>query len=187
MKPLIAAFICICGIVELFYLDRDRTVRTSKTLWLPIIYLCIIGTRPVSDWLSLRANGYGTDYVSSAGSPIDVAIFALLLAFALGVLIHRGRRTVPLLLPNWPILLYFLYCLFSVTWSTYPDIASKRWIKSIDDLAMVFVVVTDPRPAAAFKRLVSWVGFVLLPLSVLFIRYFPLIGRGYGVDGALDG
>jgi O-antigen ligase len=185
MKPLIATFICICGIVELFYLDRDRTVRTSKALWLPIIYLCIIGTRPVSDWLSLRANGYGTDLVESAGSPIDVAIFALLLALSLGVLIHRGRRTVSLLLPNWPILVYFLYCLFSVTWSSYPDIALKRWIKSIDDLAMVFIVVTDPRPAAAFKRLVSWVGFVLLPLSVLFIRYFPLIGRGYGVDGVL--
>jgi exopolysaccharide production protein ExoQ len=185
MKPLIAAFICICGIVELFYLDRDRTVRTSKALWLPIIYLSIIGSRPVSDWLSLRANGYGTDLVESAGSPIDVAIFALLLVVAFGVLIHRGRRTFSLLLPNWPILVYFLFCLFSVTWSSQPDIAFKRWIKSIDDVAIVFVVVTDPRPAAAFKRLVSWVGFVLLPLSVLFIRYFPLLGRGYGVDGAL--
>jgi len=78
-----------------------------------------------------------------------------------------------------------MYCLFSVTWSSQPDVAFKRWIKSIDDLAMVLVVVTDPRPAAAFKRLVSWVGFVLMPLSVLFIRYFPYLGRGYEVDGKL--
>ena len=185
MKSFIAAFICICGIVGLFYLYRDRTIRTSKALWLPMIYLWIIGTRPVSDWLNGTVFGFGTDYTASASSPIDVAVFALLLVFALGVLIHRGRRVFPLLLPNWPILVYFLFCLLSVTWSSQPDVAFKRWIKSIDDLAMVVVVVTDPRPAAAFKRLVSWVGFVLLPLSVLFIRYFPLLGRGYTIDGSL--
>jgi O-antigen ligase len=184
MIPLIATFICICGIAGLFYLDRDRTVRTSKALWLPIIYLWIIGSRPVSDWFGGGGGGV-TDLVQSAASPIDVAIYALLLAFALGVLIYRGRRTFPLLLPNWPILVYFLYCLFSVTWSSYPDVAFKRWIKSIDDLAMVLVIVTDPRPAAALKRVVSRVGFVLLPISLLFIRYFPLLGRKYAPNGML--
>ena len=184
MKPLIATVLCACGIAWLFYLDRDKTVRTSKALWLPIIYLWITGSRPVSDWLNGAAE-MGPEYVPTVGSPIDVAIFALLLVFALAVLIHRGRRTFALLLPNWPILVYFLYCLFSVTWSSQPDIAVKRWIKSIDDLAIVLVVVTDPRPAAALKRLVSWLGFVLMPLSVLFIRYFPVLGRGYGVDGTL--
>ena len=185
MPPLLAAIICACGIAGLYYLDGDKTVRTSKALWLPIVYLWIIGTRPVSDWLSGAVYGFGTDYTASAGSPIDVAIFALLLVSALGVLIRRGRRVFPLLLPNWPILVYFLFCLFSVTWSSQPEVALKRWIKSIDDLAMVLVVVTDPRPAAAFKRLISWVGFILLPLSVLLIRYFPLLGRGYAVDGSL--
>ena len=75
MGPFIAAFICTCGIAGLFYLDRDRTVRTSKALWLPTIYLWIIGSRPVSDWLSGGLAG-GGDSVQSAGSPIDVAIFA---------------------------------------------------------------------------------------------------------------
>lgn len=184
MGPFIAAFICTCGIAGLFYLDRDRTVRTSKALWLPTIYLWIIGSRPVSDWLSGGLAG-GGDSVQSAGSPIDVAIFALLLVSGLGVLVHRGHRVLTLLLPNWPILVYCLYCLFSVAWSVQPDIALKRWIKANNDLVMVLIIVTDPRPAAALRRLISRVGYILLPVSLLFIKYFPLLGRGYAPNGMM--
>jgi exopolysaccharide production protein ExoQ len=183
MNSFIAAFICICGIAGLFYLDRDRTVRTSKALWLPVIYLWIVGSRPISYWFGVTASN--SLIVQSDGSPIDAAIFALLLAAALVVLIQRQQRTFALLMPNWPILVYFLYCLVSAAWSYHPDIALKRWIKATDDLAMVLIVVTDPRPAAALRRLVSRVGYILLPFSLLFIKYFPLLGRGYAPNGML--
>jgi len=183
MNPFIAAFICICGIAGLFYLDRDRTVRTSKALWLPTIYLWIVGSRPISYWFGVTASN--SLIVQSDGSPIDAAIFALLLAAALVVLIQRRQRTFALLMPNWPIVVYFFYCLVSAAWSYHPDIAVKRWIKATDDLAMVLIVVTDPRPAAALRRLVSRVGYILLPFSLLFIKYFPLLGRGYAPNGML--
>jgi exopolysaccharide production protein ExoQ len=184
MNPYIAAFICTCGIVGLFYLDRDNKVRTSKALWLPIIYLAMIGSRPVSAWFGLTWADAAVS-TSAEGSPIDAAIFGVLLLAAVGVLISRWRRVSVLLFSNWIILIYFAYCFLSITWAYQPEIAFKRWIKATDDLAMVLIIVTDPRPVAALRRLVSRVGFVLLPTSVLLIKYFPLLGRQYSPDGML--
>src|SRR5260370_30903672 len=49
---------------------------------------------------------------------------------------------------------------------------------------MVLVILTDPDPVAALKRLFSRIGFVLLPLSILFIKYYPSIGRAFTVSGS---
>jgi len=182
MNPSIASLICACGIAGLFYLNRDDSVRTSKALWLPVVYLWIIGSRPFSFWLGVApSNGAN---VQLDGSPVDALFFGFLLAAAVVVLVRRGKRTRILLTANWPILLYFSYCLVSVAWSYHPDVAFKRWIKAIGDLAMVLIIVTDGQPVAALRRLFSRVGFILLPTSVLFIKYYGYLGRGYTPDGA---
>src|SRR5690349_18021761 len=131
MNPSLASLICASGIAGLFYLDRDSSVRTSKALWLPVVYLWIIGSRPISDWLGVTPAD-GTN-VQLDGSPLDALVFALLLASALIVLIRRGRQTFALLSANRLILIYFLYCLVSVTWAYLPGIACKRCIKAISD------------------------------------------------------
>ncbi len=181
MNPSVASLICACGIAGLFVLDRDSSVRTSKALWLPVAYLSIL-PRPVSIWLGISPPS-GTN-VQLDGSPLDAAVFALLLAAAIIVLFWRGNRTRTFLTANWPILIYYSYCLVSISWAYYPDVAFKRWIKALEDVAMVLIVVTDGQPVAALKRLFSRLGFLLLPTSVLLIRYYPDIGRGYSADGA---
>jgi exopolysaccharide production protein ExoQ len=181
MNPSLAALIYVCGIAGLFYLDRDKTVRTSKALWLPVIYFWIIGSRSVSEWIGMSPSS-GTN-VQLEGSPLDAAVFAVLLAAAIGVSICRKRKTLLLLATNWPILIYFLYCLISVTWSDHPDVSFKRWIKATSDLAMALIVVTDGQPVVALKRLISRVGFILLPISLLFIKYYERLGRGFTPDG----
>jgi hypothetical protein len=179
MNATVASLICAFGIVGLLYLDRDKTMRVSKALWLPGIWIGIVGSRPVSAWLGISP----PSDAQLAGSPVDAAAFGVLLAIAVGVLIGRKNRTRTLLLGNWPILLYFSYCLVSLVWSYHSDVAFKRWIKAIGDLAMVLVIVTDKHPVAAIRRLVSRVGMLLFPVSVLFIRYYEDLGRGYTSDG----
>src|SRR5579872_4260128 len=177
MNPFIASVVYACGIVGLFYLDRDKSVHTSKAVWLPVIYLLILGSRPVSMWLGI-APAPGTD-VQLDGSPVDRIIFAILLLAALLVLIGRGRDTLRLLSANFPIVVYFLFCFASVLWSSYPEVSLKRWAKSIGDLLMVLIVVTDEHPVAALRRLFSRLGFILIPASLLLIKYYPYYGRGY--------
>jgi exopolysaccharide production protein ExoQ len=181
MNPSLASLIFACGIAGLFYLDRDKSLRTSKALWLPVIYFWIIGSRPVSTWLGISL-APGTN-AQLDGNPFDAAIYGLLLIATIVVLLLRSQRTCRLLAANWPIVVYFLYCLISVAWSSHPDVALKRWIKALDDLTMCLVIVTDRQPGEALKRLIARVGFVLLPASLLLIKYYGNLGRGYSPDG----
>ena len=176
MNPSLASLIYACGIAGLFYLDRDKSVRTSKALWLPVIYIWEVGSRPVSVWLGIVPPN-ATNVADS--SPIDGAFFGILLIAALCVFVYRGRRTFTSLKANWPILIYFLFCLFSVCWSDFPGLALRRWVKAIGDLLMILIVVTDDQPVAALGRLFSRVGFILLPISLLLIKYYPNLGTDY--------
>ncbi|HEX2712748.1 MAG TPA: hypothetical protein VHM88_11060 [Candidatus Acidoferrales bacterium] len=178
MPPSIATIVYAFGILGLFVLDRDPRARTSRALWVPLAWLTIIATRPVSLWLGMAPPLEVPDQYLE-GSPLDAAVFAGLLAIGLIVLASRGRQVATLIRANWPILLFFLYCAISTLWSDYPIVAFKRWIKSLGDLMMVLIVLTDPHPLAALKRLLSRLGLALLPLSVLLIKYYPNLGRTY--------
>jgi exopolysaccharide production protein ExoQ len=184
----LALLVCAVGAMGLFYLDRDKARGPSNSLWLPVIWLWIVGSRPASAWLGIwlgigqigTSNG-GLD-AQLDGSPMDALVFMALLAAGIVVLFRRSSRAGALLKANLPILIYFSYCLLSVLWSPFPDVAFKRWTKDIGDLVMVLVVVTDPEPVEAVRRLFFRVGCTLLPASVLLIRYSNL-GRGFDPDG----
>lgn len=177
MSPSIATAIYAIGILGLFALDRDRKARTSKALWIPVVWLLLIGSRPVSQWLGAPPFESPDQYLE--GSPLDGAVFAVLIAVGLIVLAGRGRRVGTLLRGNGPILLFYLFCAASILWSDYPIVTSKRWIKFLSDLVMVLIVLTDTDPSAAVKRFFAWTGFLLVPLSVLLIKYYPALGRTY--------
>jgi exopolysaccharide production protein ExoQ len=113
------------------------------------------------------------------GSPLDALIFAGLELAALWVLLLRRSRSEAFLRANGPLLLFFLYCAISIIWSDYPFVAFKRWIKAVGNLLMVLVVLTDPDPRAAVRGLLARTGFLLIPFSVLLVKYFPEVGRGY--------
>jgi len=171
----LAALACAIGVLGLFYLDRDKSVETSIALWIPVIWLWISGSRNVSIWLGIDPMNHRASQLLE-GSPLDRAIFASLIALGLIVLLLRRGRVTPLLKTSWPILLYFSFCLLSVLWSDFPWVAFKRWTKATGDLVMVLIVVTDTRPITALERLITRVGFVLMPASVLLIKYYPDLG-----------
>ena len=180
MNPSLASLVYTLGIAGLFYLDRDKTIKTSKALWLPVLYLGIIGSRPISVWLGIApANGSNA---AMEGSPIDGAFFQILLIAAVCVLIRRANRVGKFMAVSFPlpVLIYFVFCLLSVIWSDYSLVVLKKWIKSIEDVAMILIVVTDAEPVAALRRLFSRLGFILLPYSMLLIKYYPGNGRFYG-------
>jgi len=58
-------------------------------------------------------------------------------------------------------------------------VAFKRWIKLLGDFTMVLIVLTETDRLSAVKRILVRVGFVLVPASVLLIKYYPEVGRSY--------
>lgn len=180
MNPTAYSVLCACGIVGLLYLDREKAVRTSSALWIPGIWIGMVGSRPLSLWLGINVAG---NSLGSEGSPVDAAAFGILLVIGFGVLVSRSKSMVRLLRANSLLLIYFCFCLVSIAWSYHPDIAFKRYIKAIGDMTMALVIATDREPIVAFRRLVSRIGMLIFPISLLFIRYYPDLGRGYSSDG----
>jgi exopolysaccharide production protein ExoQ len=178
MSPQTANVAFAIGILGLFVLDRELKSRTSPALWLPVAWLTLGASRTVSQWLLIRPL---TETESPDAMALDRFVLTGLLAAGLLVLFARRRRTKTLLQANGPLLVFFLYCAVSILWSDDPVVAFKRWFRTVGSLVMVLVILTDPDPAAALKRLLARSAFLLVPLSVLFIKYYPHLGQGYSL------
>ncbi len=184
MSTALAFIICGIGIAGLAFLNRDASLRNSRALWLPVIWLWIAGSRAVSEWLGI-ARGTTSGRLTSTldGSPLDAAIYGALMVVGIIVLYFRRDKTLAVLKSSGPIVFYFAYCLISIAWSPIQGPALKRWIKDVGDLAMVLVIVTDIHPLTALRRLYFRVGIILLPLSIFLIRYTNM-GRAFEPEGA---
>ena len=180
MGRTVATIVYAVGILGLFILDRDRKSRTcSIALWVPILWVGIASSRMVSQWLQPGSLN-GTPDVYLDGSPLDRLILSVLMALGFVVLVVRGRQVLSLLRANRAILVFFLYCAVSSLWSDYPEVAFKRSIKASGDLVMVLIILTESDRLTALKRSLARLSFVLVPVSVLFIKYYPELGRAYG-------
>lgn len=181
MTPTLAALVFGIGIASLFFFDREQA-RVSKALWIPTVWLFFSSSRSIPQWLGLDT---GTDQAVGylEGSPIDRNFLIFLQVIALIVLINRARRVGPILRRNWAIGLFFLYAALSMAWSDYPFVTFKHWTKGIGDVMMVLIVLSESDVLGAIRRLFTRVGFLLVPLSLLFIRYYPLLGRTYSLGG----
>lgn len=178
MNKTLALSIFVVGIAGLFYLDRDKSIRTSKALWLPIIWLSIAASRSPFAWFGMGTQQEIPGQLPEGSLP-DQLLAVFLLLSGLLVLLLRRKEVKSLLKANWPIVLYFSFCLISLVWSDFPAWGLKRWARALGDLIMVLIVTTEVQPTAALKRLFARVGFVLLPASVLLIRYYPQLGTAW--------
>jgi O-antigen ligase len=183
---MVANLIFAAGICGLFYLDRDPLAKTSKALWVPVVWLFLSGSRPVSVWLADLGLGGAPLQIDSPeayldGSPQDRLVYIILLAAGLAILIFGKRNIGDLLRRNILLVVFFGYCLLSVLWSDFTFVAFKRWIKAVGDPLMIFIILSDPGGLSALKRVLSRTAFLLIPLSVLFVKYYPDLGREYNI------
>ena len=176
LPPPAAAVLCGVVVLRLFFLYQDGSNRFSRALWIPAAWLFIISSRPLSVWLGLAPN-IDSPAAYLEGSPIDRVLYAVLLISGVSVLVKRGQRVAAILLRSLPILLFLSYCGLSVIWSDYPFVAFKRWVKADTELVVVLILLTEANPMLALRRLLTRLGLLLLPLSVLFIKYYPSLGR----------
>jgi exopolysaccharide production protein ExoQ len=182
MPPVLASCLCAVAIVWLLWRDMRQTPGVSYALWIPLTWMAIIASRLPSEW----QHGGSTLFTNSAdayldGSPIDRNIFLLLIALGAAVLLKRAVSWQSLLKKNPAIVLFFLYTVLSLLWSDFPLTAFKRWSKVLGHIVMALVVFTEAEPAEAFRALFRRCGYVLLPVSVLFIKYYPQLGRAFDV------
>lgn len=183
MLPILATVVCVLFIAYLFWTDFRRPDRPSMALWVPVAWMFLAGSRFVSAWLNLApVHASASDYAE--GSPIDRAVFSALILAGILILARRDIDWSRLLVRNGWIVLYFLYCLASATWTDEPTLLMRRWVKDLGNPIMALVILTERRPYEAVGVVLRRLAFLMLPLSVLFIKYYPELGRWYRWDGA---
>lgn len=180
---MIQLMICLLFVGYLFWTDLRRQDGLSNALWIPLAWMFLAGSRYVSSWLHMGPTfASAADY--SEGSPIDAAAFFSLIIAGVVILSRRKLNWSWVVRNNISIVVYLLFCLSSIAWTDDSFILLKRWVKDLGNPIMALVVLTEPRPYEAVAAVLRRLAFLLIPLSVVFIRYFPELGRDYRADGS---
>lgn len=176
MPPQLALLLCIGFIIWLFRADMKLRRLPSSALWLPGVWLAIIGSRPLGYWLGLDS---GAAESAAEGNPINLVVQGGLMLGAFLILTRRGFNWGVFVRDNKALVAIYAYFGLSTLWSFYPFPTFKRIVRDFGTVLMVLVILTEHNPFVVAQLLFVRVSFILFPLSVLFIKYFPEYGRMY--------
>jgi O-antigen ligase len=169
-----AWFLCL---VLLLRYDPGRDPKASPALWIPLIWMFFVASRNPSQWMG---GGLGVQAQSlQEGSPLDRMIFSLLIVLSIATLISRSFPWARFLRQNMALTVLVAFELLSAIWSDFPFITLKRWIRDLDNYLVILVVLSDPRPLEAVRTVLRRLCYLLVPLSILLIKYFPVLGKQY--------
>ena len=177
LPPQIALVATLVFVFFLFRRDIRQRPNVTGALWLPFVWVVLMGSRSIAQWL----NVFGLHNLGSAeeGNPLDAVVYLSLIIAGLYVLNQRQVSLFQALLNNGWLMAFLLYCLIAIFWSDFPFVALKRWIKMLGHPIMALILFTEPDPAEALVRLMKRSAYVLVPFSILAIKYYPDIGREF--------
>jgi exopolysaccharide production protein ExoQ len=177
MPPSVALFLYFLLLLGLLRYDPAKESRGDWARWVPSAWLLIVFSRLPSQWLGTTAASVAE--AMEEGNELDRGVYALLMFLAIAILARRSLNWSALVSSNYVLALVLVFGLLSATWSDFPGIAIKRWIRDVGIYLIVLVTLTDSRPLAALDTVIRRVCYILVPLSVVLIKYYPGIGRGY--------
>jgi exopolysaccharide production protein ExoQ len=177
MPPELALLLWFILLLALLYFDPGRVPSTSGALWVPVVWLFIVGSRLPSQWLGFQAASASQAF--EQGNPLDRGIDLLLIVLAVVILVSRRFQWDVFFVRNLPLIAFIAFGLLSVVWSDFPFISLKRWFRDLGSYLVILVVLTDRAPLEAIRTVVRRLCYLLIPLSVLLFKYFPSLGRQY--------
>src|ERR1017187_6812880 len=176
--------LCLMFIAFLLVRDSKRRGSLSWAIWLPTVFLLVVGSRPLGYWLggsgSWNGNGLAND---AGGSPADQIFFFCIIVTSLIIATSRRMQWGKLFAANLPLMLFYLYFALSISWSEDPVGSSKRLFKDFGMLFVISVIFSEKNPLEAVRAVYVRCACVLFPLSAVFIKWFPNIARSFAMNG----
>lgn len=179
MPRQLAVLIFTAVIVWMWRADSRFRPPFSKALWIPLIWLLILGSRPLSWWLWFYSGisiGGSSDL---EGSPLDRLFYMVLIVVSAVIVSRRGITVAEVIRRNWAFSLFYGLLACSILWSDFPFPTLKRWIKEVGAIPVLLIILTEEEPLEAVKAVFTRCAFVLFAFSVMVVKYFPEIGRDY--------
>ena len=178
MPPIVALFLTIAFVIFLFRRDAREKPNVTGAIWLPLLWLLIIETRSLCMWLDTFGVPVGHGSLEE-GNPLDALVFLLLILAGVVVLARRRVRLDQVVRNNGWVVAYLAYGFIAISWSDYPLVSFKHWIKVVGHPIMVLILLTEPDPAEAVIRLFKRSAYLFVPFSILVIKYYEAIGLSY--------
>lgn len=183
MPPNIALLLSFVFIIFCFFNERKRAEQQSSDFYWPFIWYAITATRPISYWLSIWGfNLHGSD-VYSVETSFDGWIYTFLTLMGMIVIFRRQIDWAPIIKDNIWFAILIAFAVVSISWSGYPFVSIKRAIKLMGVNIMVLVILTVPRPLEAITAMLRRSAYIIIPLSIVTIRYFRNIGVSWDWAG----
>jgi exopolysaccharide production protein ExoQ len=174
MPPILALLLCAIFVVFLLWLEHKQSPNVTRALWLPTIWMLYTASKPLGAWFpSLGLSD------PELGSPLDRIFLIVLLCASLLLLIRRKFDWGNAIKENVWLILLLLFMLLSISWSSIPFVSFKRWTRELIAVSMAFTVLSEPLPRASIESILRRTTYVLIPFSVLLIKYFPEFGVEY--------
>jgi O-antigen ligase len=117
------------------------------------------------------------------GNAIDRALQTLLIVLGLFILWKRKERFFDILRNNKNILLFFFYLGISALWADMTYVSLRKWFRLFGEMLMVIVILSESEPLEALKVTLRRCAYLLIPLSVVAVKYFPEFGVIYSSMG----
>lgn len=178
MQPTLALLLWLVLLIALLRFDPAHEDRTSPALWVPLIWLAILGSRLPSQWQSPDVGAMSVQAMQE-GNPLDRTIFVLLIVFAIGILFSRRFNFIQFVAQNILLISFLSFALLSVFWSDFPFVAFKRWFRDFGTYLVILVVLTDRSPVEAIRTVLRRLAYILVPLSIVLDKYFIQLSRVY--------
>lgn len=173
MPPCLALLICTAFVLFLLEVER-RTLRgVSTASWIPTLWMLAIASKPLPSWLGMTGS-------NESGSWLDELMLASLAILGIAILARRRFSSWAVFRQQRWLLVLLAYMYASTLWSEITFIALRRCVRESVILVMVLVVMSEANPRKALASVFRRSAYILLPFSLLLIKYYPLLGRQYG-------
>jgi exopolysaccharide production protein ExoQ len=177
MNPSSALLLWLILLLGLLRFDPARQPRISMALWVPVIWMFIAGSRLPSQWLGGNITTAAT--AAEEGNSLDRTIYSSLIILSIIILVLRSFRWGEFFRRNLALTAFLCFALLSVLWSDFPFVAFKRWFRDLGDYVVILVVLSDRQPLDAIRTVLRRLSYLLIPLSILLIKYYPALGNHY--------
>lgn len=182
MPPTLALAIWLVLLLALFWFDPAKEPDVSPALWVPLIWMFFVGSRSPVLWIGGGTASSAAEALAE-GNPLDRTISLLLILLAVAVLLHRSFPWRDFFARNAALVALLAFALISVAWSDFPYVTFKKWFRDMGIYLGILVVLSDPRPLEAVRTLLRRLCYLLIPLSVVLIKYYPRLGKSFSAWG----
>lgn len=179
MPPILALVLSLGFTIWCFRQDTHWRKLPGFGAVLAWLWLALHGSRPLSYWMNLGITE------GAEASSVNTLGYAFFLIAALYTLHKRGLNWLQTISMNKALFMLYGFMALSAFWSEVPFVSFKRLIKDFAAVLIALVILTDVAPAQVLRTVAARVAYLLFPLSVVFIHYYPSLGRNFSKAGGM--